>query len=233
MAKGYETQLKSIVMLKNKGGVLPLTKNKTVYIPKKFTPAGRNFLGIPIVEKVDYPVSIEIAKKYFNVTDDPALADMALVFISSPRSGIGYSMDDVKKGGTGYIPISLQYNEYTARDARDQSMAGGDPQETFTNRTYKGKKVIPSNITDLAMVNNTYTKMKGKPVIVAIDIANPTVFAEFEKNANAIIASFGAQDQALFDILTGASEPSALLPMQMPIDMTTVESKHVDAAEID
>ena len=133
-----------------------------------------------------------------------------------------------KKGGTGYVPISLQYNEYTAKDVRDPSIAGGDPQEKFTNRTYKGKKVYPSNISDLIMVNDTYKKMNGKPVIVSIDIANPTIFAEFEKNANALMASFGAQDQALFDILTGASEPSALLPLQMPADMKTVEEQFED-----
>lgn len=228
MDKGFEAQLKSIVLLKNKGNVLPLAKNKTVYIPKKFTPAGRNFLGIPTPEKFDYPVRINIAKKYFNVTDNPAEADFALVVITSPASGIGYSTEDVKKGGNGYIPISLQYNEYTAKDARETSLAGGDPQETFTNRTYKGKKVKPTNITDLAMVNDTYTKMKGKPVIVAVGISNPTIFSEFEKNTNALLVSFGAQDQALFDLLTGVAEPSALLPMQMPADMQTVEAQFED-----
>lgn len=163
MAKGYEAQLKSIVMLKNKGAVLPLSKNKTVYIPKKFTPAGRNFLGMAIPEKLDYPVSLPIVKKYFNVTNDPDSADLALVFISSPNSDIGYSVEDAKKGGTGYIPISLQYGEYTAKGTRDPSIAGGDPLEKFINRTYNGKKVKPRNITDLAMVNDTYSKMKGKP----------------------------------------------------------------------
>ncbi len=228
MDKGFEAQLKSIALLKNKDNVLPVAKNKTVYIPKKFTPAGRNFLGIPYPEKLDYPVSINMAKKYFNVTDNPAEADFALVVITSPASGIGYSTEDVKKGGNGYLPISLQYNEYTAKDAREVSIAGGDPQETFTNRTYKGKKVKPSNITDLAMVNDTYAKMKGKPVIVTMGISNPAVVSEFEKNANALLVSFGAQDQALFEILTGGAEPSALLPMQMPADMRTVETQLED-----
>lgn len=63
---------------------------------------------------------------------------------------------------------------------------------------------------------------------MSIDISNPTVFAEFEKNANVIIVSFGAQDQALLDILTGAAEPSALLPLQMPADMNTVETQFED-----
>ncbi|HEY5750010.1 MAG TPA: glycoside hydrolase family 3 N-terminal domain-containing protein, partial [Chryseolinea sp.] len=72
MRAGYEAQLKSIVMVKNKESVLPLRKHKTVYVPKKFTPAGRNFLGMPVPEKLDYPVSLDIVKKYFNVTDNPA-----------------------------------------------------------------------------------------------------------------------------------------------------------------
>ena len=31
----------------------------------------------------------------------------------------------------GYFPISLQYGDYTATDARDVSIAGGDPMETL------------------------------------------------------------------------------------------------------
>lgn len=36
------------------------------------------------------------------------------------------------------------------------------------------------------------------------------------------------QDQALMDILTGAIEPSGLLPLQMPADMKTVEEQSED-----
>lgn len=228
MKAGYDAQLKSIVMVKNKGNVLPLEKNKTVYVPKKFTPAGRNFLGIPIPEKLDYPVSIDIVKKYFKVTDHPSEADFALVFINSPNSGGGYNSEEVKKGGTGYVPVNLQYGEYVAKGARDPSLAGGDPLEKFTNRSYKNKKATAINITDLSMVNDTYAKMKGKPVIVSLDMANPTVVAEFEKNANALLVNFSVQDQALLDIITGAAEPSALLPMQMPLNMETVELQKED-----
>ncbi len=228
MKAGYDAQLRSMVLLKNKSNVLPLQKNKTVYVPKKFTPAGRNFLGMETPEKLDYPVSLDIVKKYFNVTDNPDEADYALVFISSPNSGGGYSIPDEKAGGTGYVPVSLQYGPYTATDARDPSIAGGDQFEKFTNRTYKGKTATAINTTDLGMVNDTYTKMKGKPVIISVTINNPMVFAEFEKNANAIVANFGVQDQAILDILTGNAEPSGLLPMQMPANMQTVEKQNED-----
>jgi beta-glucosidase len=228
MKAGYEAQLRSIVMLKNRSHVLPLAKNKTVYIPKQFTPAGRNFLGIPAPEKLDYPVNLDIVKKYFRVTDDPEEADCALVFIRSPESGGGYSSGDVKSGGNGYLPISLQYGEYTATAARDTSIAGGDPLENFKNRTYKGKSVKAINISDLAMVTDAHAKMKGKPVIVSVTLSNPMVFSEFEKDADAILVSFGVQDQAILDILTGNREPSALLPLQMPLDMHTVETQAED-----
>jgi beta-glucosidase len=228
MAAGYQAQLKSIVMLKNKGNVLPLAKNKTVYIPKQFTPAGKNFLGIPYPEKLDYPVSLAVVKKYFNVTDNPDEADYALVFINSPASQGGYSADDLKNGGNGYLPISLQYKPYTAIDARATSIAGGDPLEKSNNRSYKGKTSTAINTTDLNMVTDTYAKMKGKPVIVSVMMNNATVFGEFEQDASALLVQFGVQDQAVLDILTGKKEPSGLLPLQMPADMATVEKQAED-----
>ncbi len=228
MKAGYDVQLKSMVLLKNKKMILPLQKNKTVYVPKKFTPAGRNFLGMETPEKLDYPINMNIVKKYFNVTDNPDEADYALVFINSPNSGNGYNSADVKAGGNGYLPISLQYGEYTASDARDPSIAGGDKFESFTNRTYKGKSVKAINITDLSMVTETYAKMKGKPVIVSVNMSNPMVFSEFEKMADAIVVNFGVQDQAILDILIGKVEPSGLLPLQMPANMQTVEKQFED-----
>ena len=228
MKAGYQAQLASVVMLKNKDKALPLTKGKTVYIPKQFTPAGRNFLGMDIPEKLDYPVNLTIVKKYFTVTNNPAEADYALVFIQSPNSGGGYSTADAKAGGTGYVPVSLQYKDYTAQGTRDPSIGGGDPLEKFTNRTYNGKTAKTINTSDLGMVTETYAQMKGKPVIVALQLANPTVVREFEKESAAILAHFGVQDQALLDILTGVHEPSALLPMQLPADMKTVEAQAED-----
>jgi beta-glucosidase len=228
MRAGYEAQLRSMVLLKNRGNVLPMARNKKVYIPKRHVPAGRNFLGVPTPESMDYPVNVNIVKKYFQLTDNPDEADFALVFIVSPSSGGGYNSEDAKSGGTGYIPVNLQYGDYTATDARDPSIAGGDPLEKFTNRSYKGKTAKTINGSDLGMVKDTYEKMKGKPVIVSVTINNPMVFGEFEKQTNAILANFGVQDQAIMDILTGAAEPSGLLPLQMPADMKTVEMQKED-----
>lgn len=229
MKAGFEAQLKSVVMLKNEAKVLPLQKGKTVYLPKKYFPSVKGFFGPPSKERYEEAVSAELIKKYFNVTDDPAKADYAIVFVSSPSGGAGYDADDLKNGGNGYVPITLQYGAYTANDAREHSIAAGDPVEPgITDRSYKGKTITAANITDLKTIEETKKAMKGKPVIVAITLTKPAIPAEFEKDANAIVASFGVQNQAILDILTGVAEPSGLLPFQMPANMKTVELQDED-----
>jgi beta-glucosidase len=228
MKDGYEAQLKSIVMLKNKKNVLPVQKQKTVYIPKRMTPASRNFLGDPIPESFNYPVNINLVSRYFRVTENPSEADFALVVLRSPNSGSGYDAADAKKGGNGYVPISLQYGPYQAKESRDPSLAGGDPLEKFTNRTYRGKSVTTSNASDLKMVLDTKKVMKDKPLIISISMSKPMVFSELEREADAILLNFDVQDQAILEIIAGVAEPSGLLPLQMPADMMTVESQKED-----
>ncbi len=229
MAKGFKAQLKSIVLLKNAANVLPIRDKATVFIPKRYFPASRGMFGFgQSEERTDYPVNLDIVKKYFSMTDNPAEADYALVFIDSPNGGSGYDAEEVKNGGNGYVPITLQYKKYKANNARETSFAGGDPLEDFTNRSYKGKSVTATNSTDLDLILNTKKQMGNKPVVVIINVAKPMVFAEFEQQAAAILVTFGVQDQAVLDIVSGKTEPSGLLPMQMPVSMKPVEEQYED-----
>ena len=229
MKAGYDAQLKSIVLIKNQNKTLPIAQGKTVYVPKRTTPPGVNFFGMPTPEKTEYPVNLDLIKKYYTVTDDPAKADFAMVFIKSPVSN-GYSRADREAGGNGYVPISLQLKDYTATDARAQSMAAGDPviDPTITNRSYLNKTSKSNSYPDLNTILDTKKAMNGKPVLVAITVSNPMVFGEFEKEVDAIVGEFGVQMEALLDIVSGKTEPSGLLPLQMPIDMTTVEKQFED-----
>lgn len=228
MKAGYDAQLRSVVMLKNKDKVLPLDKGLKVYLPKKYIPGGRNWFGMETPEKWVDALNPAVAGRYFTLTENPEEADLAVVCIDSPKGGTGYSPEDAASGGTGYLPISLQYAPYTATEARDPSLAGGSPFENFTNRSTKGKSIQTANAIDMKTVNDTKMRMKDKPVIVVVKVANPMVFAEVEPAASAILVHMGVQDQALLDLLTGAGEPSALLPFQMPADMATVEQQAED-----
>jgi beta-glucosidase len=229
MKAGYNAQLKSIVLIKNQNKTLPIAKGKTVYVPKRVTPAGINFFGQASPEKIEYPVNLDLLKKYYTVTDDPTKADFAMVFIKSPISG-GYSRADREAGGNGYVPISLQLNDYTAVDAREHSIAAGDPviDSTIKDRTYKGKTSKSNSYPDLNTILATKKAMNGKPVIVSVSITNPMVFGEFEKEVDAIVGEFGVQLEAQMDIISGKVEPSGLLPLQMPLNMSVVEKQFED-----
>lgn len=229
MRKGYEAQVKSIVMVKNHGNALPVNGKETkVYVPKRHFPSVTDFFGNITDDYWDYPVKLETVDRYFTVVDSPEDADFAICFIQGPMSGTGYDKSDVEKGGNGYMPISLQYNDYTASLARETSIAGGDPKESFTNRSYKGKTVRTANKDDMQLVIDTKESMGEKPVIVAITLTRPAVLAEFEKYADAILVSFGTSSQPFLELISGASEPSALLPCQLPKDMETVETQLED-----
>ena len=229
MQAGYLAQLKSVVMLKNHGNVLPLEKAK-VYVPQRHYPAFAGRFGL-FGAHPDYwalPVEKELVEKYYDWADSPAEADFALVFIQEPYSGTGYDVKDAAAGGNGYVPISLQYLPYTAEYARETSLAGGDPKEPFTNRSFKGKTVTTDNVDDLGSVIAARKAMGDKPVIVVIAATRPFVPAEFEPYADAILVRLGTQNQAILDLVSGAAEPSALLPMQLPADMRTVEEQFED-----
>ena len=120
----------------------------------------------------------EIVEKYFQVTDDPAQADFAMVFVESPKSGVGYDKSDLAKGGNGYLPISLQYRPYTATMARQKSLAGGSPFESSADRSFYGKSIETANAKDLEVLLDTRNKMGTKPVVLSINMANPAVMAE-------------------------------------------------------
>ena len=229
MQEGYDAQLRSVVMLKNRAnGVLPLKDKKKVYVPKRHFPAIPGMWGGVSEEKTVEPIDLDLVRKYYDVVETADQADFALCLIEEPSSGFGSSSDDAKNGGTGYVPVSLQYEDYTATAARSVSIAGGDPMEKTANRSFKGKTVKTYNRDDMVMVRETKKAMGQKPVVVVIETGRPIVLAEIEPSADAILLSFNVQHQALLDIISGKNEPSALLPMQLPADMNAVEEQLED-----
>lgn len=223
MKAGYEAQIKSIIMLKNNASVLPIQKRKKVYIPNRRIGEAKDWFGnlIPAHEKE--PVSRQIVSKYYEVVDEAKDADFALIFIESPKNS-GYCKVE------GYLPVSLQYRPYTAANSRKESIAGGDPLEISSNRAYLGKTNYTSNEQDLDIILETRKAVGEKPIIVSLNMVNPTIVKEFEKYADVILCDFGVQTQAILDIVSGDRAPSGLLPFQMPANMETVESQFEDVA---
>ncbi len=225
VAEGFDAQLKSIVMVKN-NGVLPVSGRKKVYIPGRHIDAHKGFMR-NMMDAMDIPgANPKDVEPFYDVTENPAEADMAVCFIESPISD-GYTKE------TGYRPVTLQYREYTATAARAESIGQGDFREKDNpNRTYLGKSNKAANEADLDLVIKAREQMGDKPVIVVIRMNNPCMVAEFEKYADAILVTFGVETKAAMTIISGGAEPSALLPVQIPADMDTVE-KHCEDVPFD
>lgn len=219
MKEGYNAQLKSIVMLKNKNNILPISEKKKVYIPKRRLKESIDWFGNIIPASEVFPVEKKIVEKYYIVVEKPEQADFAIVFIESPDS-VGYKKEE------GYIPVTLQYRPYTVEYAREESIAN----DVGESRSYKNKSNTATNEQDLDIILETKAAMKDKPVIVSMNCKNPTVVSEFENKVDSILINFNVQTQAVLDIISGKEEPSGLLPFQMPRDMKTVEEQKEDVA---
>ncbi len=252
-----ECQLKSIVMLKNKGGVIAengFGDSPKVYIPMTYTPSSSKFMGgvtTTTPGSWGLPFKVQAVPDYLTVvTDtlaDPSAADggyayedrsaptadqvadcdFAIVFIDNPQ----YS-DNSKTDGdqTTFLPITLQYGDYVADgpNVRTQSVSNVALDGMPANRSYYGQKNTASNARDIDIILETAQLMAGKPVIVAVNTTNPMVFSEFESQVDAILVGFGTRDLSFFDIACGKTEPTGLLPIQMPKDMDTVEAQAED-----
>ena len=229
----------------------------TVYIPLVYTPATIGFVGQNYYS-ADLPVESKILKKYFNVVTDtisetltgpadesgnPTLAyedviraskeelaqcDYALVFTRTPKNTSYWSIT----GGFDmfrqmYVPISLQYGEYVADNAAVS-------QEPVEGRSYYGAAAMIDNATDLDMILYAAENMpEDKPVIVAINTQGKSpvaqmVVSEFEDKVDAILYGFNIDNRAFLNIAAGKTEPSALLPVQLPASMEAVETQAED-----
>lgn len=207
MEAGYKAQLKSVIMLKNRGGVLPQANGRKVWFPHGDS---------------------SLVTRHFEPVDSPEEADFAFLLIEEPKGGSGYDIADKEKGGNGYVPVSLQYGPYTAVEARETSIAGGDPLEDFTNRSYRGKTVTSANADIADLVRKTRREIGDKPLIIAVSCLKPFVASEIEPYADAVLLGIDVHHHVLADMVSGIIEPCGLLPMQMPADMNTVERQCED-----
>ena len=263
-AMAADAKQESLVLIKNAGNIIKASESDekpTVYIPYVYTPASSSFMG-EVAESWDPPMDLVLAKKYFNVVTDHydgtnfsratdeelAGVDFAFVRVSSPTHNSGYD------SATGeYLPVTLQYGEYTATNAACKtSFAGDDTQVviespygaqtvyTHENRSYYGKTVTAANIEDLNTI--LFAAEKCEHVIVNVSCSGPMIVSEFEDKVDAILIDFNGGiggfaffeidptplETAILDIVAGKAEPRGLLPMQFPADMETVEEQGPD-----
>ncbi|MDR0424444.1 MAG: InlB B-repeat-containing protein, partial [Clostridiales Family XIII bacterium] len=144
---GYQAQLDSMVLLKNKENLLPLKDGTKVYLPGAAT---KGEGGRETDRTVDAD-TLALVQKYFgqdNVITNPAdagAANVALVFGKSLLFGGGAYVGT----SIAFKPAALDYKAYTATGARAVSVAGAPIRNSSgdvtgrTNNSYRGKTANP------------------------------------------------------------------------------------------
>ncbi|MDR1030770.1 MAG: glycoside hydrolase family 3 C-terminal domain-containing protein [Treponema sp.] len=225
---GYQAQLASIVMLKNKNsviraGLLDSYKDKVAYIPSSIH---HNFPTVwdPAVDTADPTLNIETAKGYFKevLTDtqvkdavgtvtgftapDLSHVDLIIVGMQSPDSGGVFSSAGFVKDESTFYPLSLQYRPYTASSAgvRQTSLSGDILDDgSKQNRSYYHKTSWISNEYDLDAFLNA---KKAAAAIEANTGKHIPVLVALKAKNPVIVGEFEAQADA---IVTGFSVDDA------------------------
>lgn len=224
---GRAAQRDSLVLLKNASGsdgapALPLGgRAQRVWVPARRIEERLGFMRLTEPAH-DVDPFVPAACPYERAAD-PRDADAAVVFIESPLCE-SYSAADREAGGNGYLPISLTWAPYTADAARERSIASGDFRERDRpDRSVRGKRARVANAGDLELVARARRAMGDRPVVVVVRMHNPAVLTELEPLADAVVVDFGVSQEAVWDLVRGAFEPSGLLPVRLPASMEAVE----------
>lgn len=211
MEAGRAAQRDSLVLLKNRRPdgepLLPLTgEGLWAWVPRRHIDASLGFMRLPEPARDIDPY--RPSKAALERAADPAEADLAVVFIESPLSE-SYSLKDREAGGNGYLPICLQYGPYTADEARLSSLAQGDIRETeHPDRSVRGKRATVYNASDLDVVRAAREAMGERPVVVVLRMHNPTVLAEVEPLADAVVVDLGSSRSTCGSCCAAVSHPA-------------------------
>lgn len=212
----------SIVMLKNNGIIAQRDTKLKAYI---------------VSNGDELPVSKKVLKGYFEIVDNASEAEVAIVFVDSPKCvNTGYNTDAEE-----WCPITLQYRPYTAdADCVEEDSITGDVKiektespygivenKTVENRGYYDAENTVANEADLDLILTTAEL--GIPTVVCVNASGAFCVDEFEDKVDAILVGFGVDKSNYLPLVAGQVEPSALLPLQMPASMEAVEAQQSGA----
>ncbi len=162
-AAGEAAQRRAIVLLANRGDVLPLRGRPRLYVSA---------------------VDPEAARAYADVVPEPELAELALLRLSAP---------------------------YERRPGFLQSLFHAGDLD------FKGEE--KERILDL---------LRRVPTIVDVFLDRPAVIPEIAAESAAVLANFGASDEAVLDVVFGSFQPSGRLPFELPSSIEAVRAQRPD-----
>ena len=200
--QGLDAQRKSLVLLHDQKGVLPLEGGAKVY-----------------AEGVDRQA---LAARGFAVVDAPAQADVALLRVtfnevSTEVPGARPMGPGAGGGAGGRGPGAGASGAPGGRNPRGAGLGGMNTGGAPIDLT-----LAPERLAKLRAV------MGAVPTVVVMYFDRPYVVPELAKESAAMLAHFGVSDDALLDVVTGTYAPSGRLPFELPSSMEAVRAQKED-----
>lgn len=100
------------------------------------------------------------------------------------------------------------------------------PTYTFGSRQHEGDLSFKEGAADYEAIKAASARV---PTIVSVYLDRPAILTNVKDKVAALVAEFGASDEALLDALTGAVAPQGRLPFELPSSMAAVEAQSEDA----
>jgi beta-glucosidase len=193
-------QRKSIVLLKNLDRLLPLAHGRKVFA-ENVNPAA-------------------LTERGYVVVATPEEADTCMVRVIVSQGGGRGGRGGRRGGGASAEPATKSGDAPAAAASRGGGRAfgpGGATDGTPIQLT------LPAE-----MLERVRAVMSRKPTIVAIELDRPYVIPELAGESAALLATFGATDSALLDVISGRFNPGGKLPFELPSSMAAVERQAED-----
>ena len=70
-----------------------------------------------------------------------------------------------------------------------------------------------------------------KPLILVVDLNRPAILSELNDLSDALIGTFGVNDEVIHEIINGKTNPSGALPFELPSSMNEVEEQLEDVPD--
>ena len=189
-------------------------------------------------------VNVEEAK---NIAGQPSFVEAgrlaqrkSLVLLKNENTESGTVLP-LKQGVRLYLEgvdpeVASQYGQVVDRleDADVAILRLKAPYEPPRTDLYLGENIIETILHqgDLDFKGEELRRMRdvmqSKPTIISIYMERPAVIPEIAAVAAGLIAEFGAEDNALLDVVFGEFNPVGRLPFELPSSMSAVEAQFED-----
>ncbi|GIZ09633.1 glycoside hydrolase family 3 C-terminal domain-containing protein [Flavobacterium sp. UMI-01] len=211
IALSKEVALKSIVLLKNKNNILPLSKDiKIPYVTGPFANSNDMLMG-----------------SYYGVTSGMVTILEGVADVVSPSASLNYR--------SGVLPFHKNINpkNWAPFEAGESDVTicvvgltadrEGEEVDAIAAENVGDKVDLKLPQSQIDYVKEIASKIKGKPLVLVIASGSPVSLEGIEELCDAIVQIWYPGEQggnAVADILFGNSSPSGHLPITFPKNVT-------------